>query len=308
MTRSLQTPLPAWGSHGDSKLAAVGEPSPPPAFLLAWLQEVTGGRRPPDVRVLDVGCGRGDTVAWLIGQGYDAFGVDVESDYVERGNDHLRRQGLGEGRLRVASGNGAYPFGDGSFDVVLSYQVVEHVADLDLFVREIARVSAPSALGLHNYPARWRPVESHTAVPLAHWLPKGRLRALATELALRVGLGHDYWSDLSVRDRARVFTRYSEDCTYYRSITGVRRAFASAGQDVDVRGAVCRKLRFYRPTWSPLAVRAAAVPFRHLQTVVLETRRQPARTGKVTRRTYALVRPRVPPDLARAALRLSSRR
>ncbi|MGH3072772.1 MAG: methyltransferase domain-containing protein [Gaiellaceae bacterium] len=63
------------------------------------------------------------------------------------------------------------PFEDGSFDVVFSNAVIEHVGGEDeqrRFVAEALRV-APRVFV--TTPNRWFPIEVHTRLPLVHWLP-----------------------------------------------------------------------------------------------------------------------------------------
>jgi len=65
-----------------------------------------------------------------------------------------------------------FPFEDGSFDIVWSNAVVEHVGDREAqvhFLRETRRVGKRVFL---TTPNRWFPVEVHTRIPLLHWLPK----------------------------------------------------------------------------------------------------------------------------------------
>jgi hypothetical protein len=65
------------------------------------------------------------------------------------------------------------PFADDEFDVAFSNAVVEHVGDRRAqrdFVHELCRV-APRVFA--STPNRWFPIETHTLVPLAHWLPRG---------------------------------------------------------------------------------------------------------------------------------------
>ncbi len=65
----------------------------------------------------------------------------------------------------------ALPFADGSFDVVHSNAVIEHVGGRDrqeAFVREALRVGRRVFV---TTPNRWFPVEVHTRLPLVHWLP-----------------------------------------------------------------------------------------------------------------------------------------
>jgi len=67
----------------------------------------------------------------------------------------------------------ALPFADGSFDVVFSNAVIEHVGARDQqrrFVAEALRVGRRVFL---TTPNRWFPLEVHTKLPLVHWLPEG---------------------------------------------------------------------------------------------------------------------------------------
>jgi SAM-dependent methyltransferase len=76
----------------------------------------------------------------------------------------------------------ALPFADGSFDVVFSNAVIEHVGDHERqrrFVAEALRVGGRVFL---TTPNRWFPVEVHTKLPLVHWLPE-RAAGRAYDLA-----------------------------------------------------------------------------------------------------------------------------
>jgi len=74
-------------------------------------------------------------------------------------------------RTVVADGQ-ELPFADDEFDVAFSNAVVEHVGGREeqrRFVAELCRV-APRVFV--STPNRWFPVETHTLVPLVHWLPR----------------------------------------------------------------------------------------------------------------------------------------
>ena len=174
--------LPHFNSHtGHRKLEHLREGSPPEPYVQDFLHQVTGERRRNEVRILDMGCGRGDLVAWLCEQGWDAWGADPEETYLYSGKPLL-----GDRIRRIENG---LPFVDSSFDVILSSQVLEHVEDLSGFVGELARVSKLGAEGLHIFPAPRQPVEGHMLVPFVHWLPKGRCRQYALYPILASGLG-----------------------------------------------------------------------------------------------------------------------
>lgn len=79
------------------------------------------------------------------------------------------------------------PFGDREFDVAFSNAVVEHVGSADdqrRFVEELCRVAGSVFV---TTPNRLFPIEVHTLVPFAHWLPR--------PVADRVfgALGRDGW-------------------------------------------------------------------------------------------------------------------
>lgn len=267
--------LPRFTDHAaHEKLQALERPEPPEAFVQHWLAQVTEGRDPGSIRVLDVGCGRGGTVAWLLTRGYDAYGIDVDPRYVDSSRDHLASIG-GDGRVRVVDVEGDYPFDDQTFDVVLSDQVIEHVQELAPLAAQVQRVTKPAGVGLHVFPARWRPVEPHMFVPLAHWLPKGPARSAAIGLAIRLGRSADYFSELDARERTRIFASFSETETFYRAPRVIARAFRATGLDADVHRITRDRLRFGRPVLSGSgpALDVLAWGYRSTRVMTLATRR-----------------------------------
>jgi len=73
----------------------------------------------------------------------------------------------------VADGR-VLPFEDQEFDVAFSNAVVEHVgdrADQERFCHELARVARRVFV---TTPNRRFPIDPHTLLPFAHWLPDGR--------------------------------------------------------------------------------------------------------------------------------------
>jgi ubiquinone/menaquinone biosynthesis C-methylase UbiE len=78
----------------------------------------------------------------------------------------------------VRSDGLSLPFPDKSFDLVVSFAVIEHVGSRtqqQAFVRELCRVGKTCCI---TTPNRWYPIEFHTAVPLIHWFPPSWFRAL----------------------------------------------------------------------------------------------------------------------------------
>ena len=69
-------------------------------------------------------------------------GIDPAERFQDAGVRLGRERGLRNLHFALADGM-ALPFADGSFDLVLSHAVIEHVADAPLYLRECARVLAP---------------------------------------------------------------------------------------------------------------------------------------------------------------------
>jgi len=85
--------------------------------------------------VLEVGCGTGLILGRLNAVARSAEGVDLSPGMLEK----ARARGL---RVREASAT-ELPYGDASFDLVLSFKVLAHVPDLPLALSEMARVCRP---------------------------------------------------------------------------------------------------------------------------------------------------------------------
>lgn len=269
--------LPKFTTHtDDTKNYPIDVPITPPEFVLRYLNREleSRGRTAGEVRVLDVGCGRGDTVAWLLNQGWDAYGVDVAADYISRGRDYLRSlPGADPDRLQVIDPDSPYPFPDASFDIVLSDQVIEHVEDLDRFVIEVARISAPGAAGMHIFPAKWRPVETHLLMPFVHWLPKGPLRRRAIGRLIRADVGVGYFADLLLDDRTAIYSAFSEDETFYRPLRDIVETFRRQGLRCDSRSASREKIAFHLAGSPKAAVPLLGWLYRNFASVVLYTRK-----------------------------------
>jgi SAM-dependent methyltransferase len=100
----------------------------------AFAARFAGGKR-----VLDAGCGAGYGAAELAQTALAVTGVDVSADAIAYAREHYRLPNL---RFEEASVT-ALPQADASLDLVVSFEVVEHLADWAAFLREVRRVLAP---------------------------------------------------------------------------------------------------------------------------------------------------------------------
>jgi hypothetical protein len=82
--------------------------------------------------------------------------------------------------LALVQGDGrALPFADESFDFVYSHAVIEHVGSQAQQIRFLAEALRVARHGiLITTPNRWHPVETHTGLPLLHFLPAPLYRAV----------------------------------------------------------------------------------------------------------------------------------
>jgi SAM-dependent methyltransferase/phage repressor protein C with HTH and peptisase S24 domain len=110
-------------------------------------------------KILDVGCGTGRDLAFLLRQGKDAYGVDVVPAMLAQAGENLRSHGLdGTGRLYEAELPDLGLFKDGEFDGVLCSAVLMHLEEEHLFdaVYSLRRVLKHGGILLVSIPA-WRP-------------------------------------------------------------------------------------------------------------------------------------------------------
>lgn len=114
----------------------------------------------PGMRVLDMGCGRGEIVLHAARRGAEVVGIDYSSDCLRltgRTLEIASQTDRDRVTLRQADAT-ALPFGDEVFERVLMLDLVEHLHDWQLSraLQEAYRVLIPQGyLILHTLPNRW---------------------------------------------------------------------------------------------------------------------------------------------------------
>lgn len=116
--------------------------------------------------VLDVGCGVGYGMNLLSIKAASVTGIDVDRKAV----DYCRARVLGKnpkvGGVDHYDGE-QLPYEDGSFDVVTTIDVIEHVPDYDRFLRELLRVSRRAVVV--STPNRRPEFTNADGTPRNHW-------------------------------------------------------------------------------------------------------------------------------------------
>ncbi len=130
--------------------------------------------------ILDVGCGLGMYVRRFREFSPQVYGVDIDAEKVAEASQTLPN-------IQVAPAE-RLPFPDGTFDVVLSHEVLEHVGDDRQAVAEAVRALAPGGKLVILAPNRLYPFETHGCfwrgehhfgnIPLVNWLPNPLRRRL----------------------------------------------------------------------------------------------------------------------------------
>lgn len=92
--------------------------------------------------LLDVGCGDGSLL-------FRYFPAPVPEHHGVEGAPEYQAKALARGiKISCFDLNGRWPYPDGTFDVVFSSQVIEHVHNTRLFVEEIYRVLKPGGTAI----------------------------------------------------------------------------------------------------------------------------------------------------------------
>jgi SAM-dependent methyltransferase len=101
-------------------------------------------------RVLDAGCGTGYGTAELAKSAAFVAGIDLAPDAL----GYAQRTYSGTNLTWVGAAASALPFTDASFDLVVTFEVIEHLADWPAMVREARRVMTQGAQFLVSTPNR----------------------------------------------------------------------------------------------------------------------------------------------------------
>lgn len=111
-------------------------------------------------RILDIGTGSGHIAQELAKQAGSVTSIDVWDQRIAK-----------DGYTFIELKEEKLPFENESFDIVISNQVYEHVADQAQHLKEFNRVLKPNGLGYLAVPNRYWIWESHYNIACLSWFP-----------------------------------------------------------------------------------------------------------------------------------------
>lgn len=151
---------------------------------LAWIRDAAcahfardrRGKSPlAGLRLLDVGCGGGLVAEPMARLGARVVGVDAAAANIEVAKLHAREGGLSID-YRAATVEALVEKQETPFDIVLNLEAVEHVADIELFLRSSAALVRPGGLMIVatiNRTLKAFALAKVGAEYVLGWLPKG---------------------------------------------------------------------------------------------------------------------------------------
>ena len=102
-----------------------------------------------DKLILDVACGVGYGTRYLCDAGNQVIGVEIDAESIAYAQNRYSQSGC---TMFVRSDAMMMGFHSNQFDAVCSFETIEHMADVDNFLKEVARVLKPGGLFIVSTP------------------------------------------------------------------------------------------------------------------------------------------------------------
>lgn len=134
----------------------------------------------PTDTVLDVGCGLGGNLRFCAEMASRVIGIDIDPEKVQATQKMLLETGCQNFEVIEGDGN-PLPLPSESIDKIICTEVIEHVDDPMVTLRELMRVGKPGALYLLSVPGQ-RSEELIKSVAPAYWFEKpNHIRILSAD-------------------------------------------------------------------------------------------------------------------------------
>jgi SAM-dependent methyltransferase len=212
---------------------------------------------PSTVRILDMGSGDAQMLACLArtlpfqykDRNFEFYGFEVgdigwQSDnYLERTTDFLREHVPGHqwnDRIAFFSASDCWPYQSGSFDVIISNQVLEHVQQHALVFGEIRRCLAEGGVSINLFPLHEMIYEVHAHMPFVHWIRQSGWRRKLMLGFARLGLTRKYKEEMHFRG----WRNLEEFASIYSDVLGSMTNYKSSKQIAALAGNAGLKAEF----------------------------------------------------------------
>lgn len=108
----------------------------------------------PGAKYLEVGCGTGRFTAPFARAGIDLTAVDISDEMLATTRGKLTDAGCSNVKLMKLDAR-ATDFPSASFDVIFSFNVINHVPEYERLIVEVARLLKPGGVFVVGYPSLW---------------------------------------------------------------------------------------------------------------------------------------------------------
>jgi len=227
------------------------------------------------LRLLDAGCGEGRFLDYLLTElaslrpnvTAECYGFDVNDSGMmgeglrERLVDGLQRSHPRvdwSHRITVITSSERWPYPDDFFDVIVSNQVLGHVADHERFFRESHRTLKEGGYAAHVAPLKHCLYEPHIQLPLFHRLNNHDLRVTYLRVMTRWGIKRRFERTSDTHSGIVEFSERESDVmrefTNYLSVAELYRL----GKRHHLRTSLRYTHEYYRAKWRKTRGRPAA--------------------------------------------------
>jgi SAM-dependent methyltransferase len=197
-------------------------------YVLDFARRFAAESHNAGLKILDYGCGGGAVVGKGLEEGLDISGADLFQEHASDRSTASQSGLLGSRIFEIREGR--LPWPAEHFDLVVSNQVFEHVADLGAVVREIHRVLKPDGTLLAVLPHSRMIFEVHSRLPFVHWFPPQSRVRFWWSLAMCWCLNRND-KGRSPREWTQHSLAWLDEFCFYKTPRGIDRVLAS-GFDV----------------------------------------------------------------------------
>jgi SAM-dependent methyltransferase len=217
-----------------------------------WAAQVEAYHKLQGAVVLSSGSGSaGDLYAFVERGIARGCGVEVDEGLTELARKRFEYSPYKDKVDLVTYDGRVLPILDNTFDIAISFHVIEHTLDVGLYLAEIVRVMKPGGVLFLDVPNRYFPVEQHSNIPYIHYVPR-KLRDRLIRLMLSPS-----WPFVRSPDmRFRLTTHLNYHIPSPAKLVEFARTHRPNGSDLIIRDAY-----FHSYSESMLAFRSRRLPY-----------------------------------------------